>query len=166
MTFISYEGDKTGILVLHTPGHTPDELALWDEEEYMLYVGDTVYERSAIIFPREGDVVQWFASIDKMMTLVEKANRESQERGTKQRVLINAGHDTTAADAYDVLNEARTFMISVLMGKEERKWQGKVHGVVNVYYQRADKRFSLRCPLALLKNAQGRLAPAQVRPIA
>lgn len=30
--------------VLHTPGHTPDEVAIWDESEGMLYVGDTLYD--------------------------------------------------------------------------------------------------------------------------
>ena len=30
--------------ILHTPGHTPDEVAIWDESEGMLYVGDTLYD--------------------------------------------------------------------------------------------------------------------------
>ncbi|TCD60478.1 hypothetical protein EIP91_010026 [Steccherinum ochraceum] len=58
------------IHVLHTPGHTPDELALWDEGEHMLYVGDTLYEWVPIIFPREGSIVDWFKSVDALLALV------------------------------------------------------------------------------------------------
>ncbi|KAF8656818.1 hypothetical protein AX16_002367 [Volvariella volvacea WC 439] len=49
-----------GLTILHTPGHTPDELALYDAEERMLYVGDILYEHERIIFPNEGSVIDWF----------------------------------------------------------------------------------------------------------
>ncbi|KIM39766.1 hypothetical protein M413DRAFT_182628 [Hebeloma cylindrosporum] len=39
-----------GVTILHTPGHTPDEVALYDEAEMMLYVGDSLYEYEPIIF--------------------------------------------------------------------------------------------------------------------
>ncbi|CDO72467.1 hypothetical protein BN946_scf184980.g8 [Trametes cinnabarina] len=59
-----------GMTLLHTPGHTPDEVALWDEEEGMLYVGDTLYERAPIIFPSEGSIVKWLGTIDSLTALV------------------------------------------------------------------------------------------------
>ena len=59
-----------GVVVLHTPGHTPDELALWDESETMLYVGDTLYEWAHIIFPSEGSIVQWLQTVDGLIALV------------------------------------------------------------------------------------------------
>ncbi|KAF7327622.1 Metallo-hydrolase/oxidoreductase [Mycena kentingensis (nom. inval.)] len=47
------------VFILHTPGHTPDELAVYDATEKMLYVGDTLYEEDTIIFPNEGSIVDW-----------------------------------------------------------------------------------------------------------
>ncbi|KIJ67068.1 hypothetical protein HYDPIDRAFT_58724, partial [Hydnomerulius pinastri MD-312] len=60
-----------GVTVLHTPGHTPDELALWDAGESMLYVGDTLYEDDPIIFPEEGSLPTWFATMDELVALVK-----------------------------------------------------------------------------------------------
>ena len=62
------ESDRTalGIMVLHTPGHTPDSLAWYDEEEMHLSVGDSFYEEGedgmAIQFPKEGNLIEWGAS--------------------------------------------------------------------------------------------------------
>ena len=56
-----------GMQLLHTPGHTPDELALWDEAETMLYIGDTLYEWAPIIFPNEGSIVQWLETVDALL---------------------------------------------------------------------------------------------------
>ena len=55
-SLVTFNGKSTGLQILHTPGHTPDELALWDKKERMLYVGDTVYEWEPILFPLEGDI--------------------------------------------------------------------------------------------------------------
>jgi glyoxylase-like metal-dependent hydrolase (beta-lactamase superfamily II) len=41
------EGDKVGRLtVLHTPGHTPGSISLYDKEYRALLVGDTVISRN------------------------------------------------------------------------------------------------------------------------
>ncbi|KAH8107583.1 hypothetical protein DFH11DRAFT_1166580 [Phellopilus nigrolimitatus] len=45
--------------------------------EYILYVGDTVYEWKPVLFPPEGDLVVWFASMDFLVDFVYTANRES-----------------------------------------------------------------------------------------
>src|SRR3978361_530853 len=34
---VVYEGQDLGLQIFHTPGHTPDELALWDQEERVLF---------------------------------------------------------------------------------------------------------------------------------
>lgn len=47
---IAIDGDaKDGLVVLHTPGHTPDSLCLWLASERLLFVGDSVYPYAPII---------------------------------------------------------------------------------------------------------------------
>lgn len=49
--------------IIHTPGHTPDELAWYDSAEMHLSVGDSFYEEGEesmpIIFPGEGNLIEW-----------------------------------------------------------------------------------------------------------
>ncbi|KAH8107565.1 Metallo-hydrolase/oxidoreductase [Phellopilus nigrolimitatus] len=151
-TLISFEGASTGLRVLHTPGHTPDELALWDAGERMLYVGDTVYEWEPVLFPPEGDLVVWFASMDYLVDFVRAANREREDTG--RFVRINAGHDTSMGDALDVLLAGRAFVMDVLTGKERVKRRSEVDGVRLVYYAQRDGRFSLRLPEELVWDAR------------
>jgi glyoxylase-like metal-dependent hydrolase (beta-lactamase superfamily II) len=65
-----------GITILHTPGHTPDELAWYDHDEMFLYVGDSFYERGGegmdIIFPAEGNLVEWWFSMMKLKEFVRR----------------------------------------------------------------------------------------------
>lgn len=141
-------GQSTGLQVLHTPGHTPDELALWDADERMLYVGDTVYEWEPIIFPQEGDIVRWFASMDYLIDFV-------QDIGVP--VMINAGHDTSMVDALDVLQKGKSFLEDVISGKESIKKRTDVDGVIVVSYAQKGGRFSLRCPEKLVLDARERM---------
>ena len=43
------DGDDDHLIVLHTPGHTPDSLCLWLERDRILFCGDTIYPHAAII---------------------------------------------------------------------------------------------------------------------
>ena len=56
-----------GISIIHTPGHTPDELAWYDHDETHLSCGDSFYEEGEdgmpIIFPGEGNLVEWVFSM-------------------------------------------------------------------------------------------------------
>ncbi|KAG9314897.1 Metallo-hydrolase/oxidoreductase [Chiua virens] len=103
-----------GVTVLHTPGHTPDELALWDAKESMLYVGDTLYEDDPIIFPEEGSIPIWFSTIDKLLSFVRRQPNAGQ-------VQINCGHATAMKPAIDVLEAAKSFMDDVVSEKEPLK---------------------------------------------
>ena len=152
LAYIEHNSIDTGVQVLHTPGHTPDELALFDESERMLYVGDTLYEWSPIIFPREGDILKWFASVDFLLDLViRKQGGNSSARPIK----INSGHDTSMQDAYDVLSKARAFMVDVISGREVLKKRSVgIDGVVLVHYAQEGGRFSLVCPENLVKDAK------------
>ncbi|KDQ24663.1 hypothetical protein PLEOSDRAFT_1107591 [Pleurotus ostreatus PC15] len=65
---LSSDGKKTSITIMHTPGHTPDELAVYDGDEKMLYVGDTLYENAPIIFPKEGSIIDWMETVDELIS--------------------------------------------------------------------------------------------------
>lgn len=150
-SLVSFNGITTGLQVLHTPGHTPDELALWDEEDHMLYVGDTVYEHSPIIFPLEGDITVWMAS---MLLLIELVESKQAVDSPVLRTRINAGHDTSMGDALDVLSQGLKFVENVVAGREPAKKVTMVDGVKVIFCSREDRRFSLRCPEELVVRAR------------
>lgn len=144
------------VTVLHTPGHTPDELAVYDANEKMLYVGDTLYEYEPIIFPKEGSIVTWFESVDYLMAFVAEKSEMFQGRSGLQRreVLINAGHRTVMRPATEVLADSRVFLEEVVKGREPVKGRLKVRGEDNVVYEQQGGRFSLRCPERLVEEAR------------
>ena len=56
VTRLLHDGDRVhGMLVLHTPGHTPGHIALIDEATRSLFTGDLVYEENGELheIPRE-----------------------------------------------------------------------------------------------------------------
>ena len=140
-------GTRLGVKVLHTPGHTPDELALWDEEEAMLYVGDTLYEHEPIIFPNEGSIVDWFSTVDDLIAFAEL-------HSAKQPVQISCGHATAGKDAVEVLRATKKFMKNIVEEKEERKGRFLKRGLWHVEYRQEDGRFSLICPERLVEEAR------------
>lgn len=154
-----YPDTSLNITILHTPGHTPDELAIYDANEMMLYVGDSLYEYEPIIFPNEGSLLAWFESVDYLMTFVAERNKMTEERhGSRaQEVLINAGHRTAAQPAIEVLSSSKAFMDDVIGGREPVKGRMKVRGQDNIVYEQEGGRFSLRCPEQLIKEARRRI---------
>ncbi|KAH9481435.1 hypothetical protein JR316_0005961 [Psilocybe cubensis] len=157
---LSSDADKKplGMTILHTPGHTPDEIALYDEVEKMLYVGDSLYEWEPIIFPKEGSIATWFSSMDYLISFVEEKNsvlQGSDDKGqAPSEILINSGHCTARQPALDVLIKAKYFMEDVVAGKEEVKERGWSRGEATVMYGKTGDRFSLRCPERLVHEAQ------------
>lgn len=138
--------------LLHTPGHTPDELALYDTAEKMLYVGDSLYEHEDIIFPKEGSIIEWFTSMDYLIEFVNDENQNN--RNVMRDVLINSGHRTVIQPALEVLKGARGFMENVVQGMEVVKERLTVRGEATVVYRQKDGRFSLRCPKRLVEDAR------------
>src|ERR1700753_531411 len=100
-----------GLVVYQTPGHTPDELAIWDENEKVLFVGDTAYEWAPIIFPLEGSIPLYKQKLSKLLNLVREMNASyhSDDLTLKakaiDRVSLASGHITRDVDAEDFLNE-------------------------------------------------------------
>jgi len=143
------------VIILHTPGHTPDELALYDEVEMMLYVGDSLYEYEPIIFPKDGSIITWFTSMAYLISFVNKENNGRHHKGSGyNQVLINSGHRTVLRPALEVLSDAETFMDNVVDGMELVKERTTVQGEVTVTYEQEGGRFSLRCPERLVLDAR------------
>lgn len=144
----SSSGLSMGLTVLHTPGHTPDELALWDAGEKMLYAGDTLYEDDPIIFPTGGSLPVWFSTIDQLIELV-KTQPDSEN------VMINCGHATALRPALEVLRTCRKFMENVVSGEEPLKRRYLRRGTWCVEFKEDKGRFSLICPERLVLEAKG-----------
>jgi glyoxylase-like metal-dependent hydrolase (beta-lactamase superfamily II) len=107
-----------GITILHTPGHTPDELAWYDHEEMHLYVGDSLYEPGPVDdmpveWPPDGNLIDWSFSMRKLLQFVRSENARAAEVADHDedngwtvvsgRVKLGAGHQTAAVDAEDIL---------------------------------------------------------------
>jgi glyoxylase-like metal-dependent hydrolase (beta-lactamase superfamily II) len=111
-----------GITILHTPGHTPDELAWYDHAEMHLYVGDSLYEPGGvddmpIEWPSDGNLIDWSYSMQKLLQFVRTENQRAKSETTiggddhdteewthvSRRVKLGAGHQTAAVDAEEIL---------------------------------------------------------------
>ena len=146
------ESIPLGVTLLHTPGHVPDELALWDASEQMLYVGDTLYEHAHIIFPNEGSIVHWFTSVDMLISLVRPF----------PEARISCGHVTAGRPALEVLSAARGFMGDVVEGREKVRARFEKRGEVCVEYVQEGGVYSLACPERLVEEAKK--APLEAEP--
>ncbi|KAF5367432.1 hypothetical protein D9758_003676 [Tetrapyrgos nigripes] len=144
----SPDHDKTllDVQILHTPGHTPDEIALYDTTNNLLYVGDTLYEDAPIIFPKEGSIVVWLASMDFLISFVQSI--------PNGQVLLNAGHCTVNKPALDMLQSAKGFIVDVVEGKEKVVKRTMKRGEGTVEYRQMGGRFSLICPEKLVLDAR------------
>ncbi|KAI6096488.1 Metallo-hydrolase oxidoreductase [Pisolithus croceorrhizus] len=143
---VSVNKVSLGVTVLHTPGHTPDELALWDANESMLYVGDTLYEDDPIIFPEEGNLPDWFATVDNLVAFVRK-------QPDPDTVRINCGHAMAMKPVIEVLRATKEFMKDVISGTEPPRRRFQTRGQWVVEYKQRSGRFSLICPGRLVSEA-------------
>ena len=140
------------VTTLHTPGHTPDSLSWFDDEERALYVGDSLYEASApILFPSEGNLADWWRSVDLLIAFVVEKNEVQSEK----RVTLSAGHVTVGVDALGCLIEAKEFMKRVLRDEVSFEEQPLKRGEPFGQWQE-DGRFSLGAPLRVIH--EGRLS--------
>ncbi len=70
------EGDQVQVgddvlTILHTPGHSPDHLAFWQESTRTIFTGDLVVQGSSVMihWSRGGDLGQYMASLERLLTL-------------------------------------------------------------------------------------------------
>ncbi|KAI5367106.1 Putative metallo-beta-lactamase, ribonuclease Z/Hydroxyacylglutathione hydrolase [Septoria linicola] len=127
-----------GITFVQQPGHTPDSLAWYDHDEMWLYVGDTLYEAgvedspgASIVLPPQGNLIEWVASMRKLLVLVRSENAKAERRAESaelgmevsdweivpRRVKLAAGHVTSAADAEEILKKTDQFFYQILQKK-------------------------------------------------
>lgn len=133
-----------GMTMIHTPGHTPDELAWYDHEEMHLYVGDSLYEEGTdvmpIIFPGDGNLIEWAFSMRKLQYMVRGENARAASKSSNEdedgwcqvsrRVKLAAGHQTHSADAEEFLDKVARFWWDTLAGRvpvvKKECWLGEV----------------------------------------
>ncbi|CAJ2509647.1 Uu.00g146730.m01.CDS01 [Anthostomella pinea] len=171
-----------GMTVLHTPGHTPDELAWYDHEEMHLYVGDSFYREGEdglpIIFPVKGSLIEWVFSMQKLAVFVRGENAraasvvatseqttESDEddwvhipQPTKaRRVLVSCAHQTYAVDSADVLAELEAFSFQCFIGKVPVVDSQTLRGeTFDTWREKGDDRtpMSIQAPRRLMEEAR------------
>ncbi|KAJ5995848.1 hypothetical protein N7481_002825 [Penicillium waksmanii] len=126
-------GHDLHLTVYHIPGHTPDEIAIWDSHERILFVGDSMYQHAPIFLFETQSVIRYSESIGKMRQLVRRFNAE-----TEQRAKISCSHITSSIDAADFLAEVDAFLYEVVTGQVERKGSSDMSGHPRDSYSRKD----------------------------
>ncbi|KAJ5921776.1 hypothetical protein N7516_009479 [Penicillium verrucosum] len=126
-------GHDLGLTVYHTPGHTPDEVAIWDSHERILFVGDSIYQHAPIFLFETQSVIRYSESIGKMRQLIRRFNAE-----TEQRAKISCSHITPSIDAANFLAEVDAFLYKVVTGQVERKGSLDMSGHPRDSYSRKD----------------------------
>ena len=59
------------LIVLHTPGHSPDHIALWHEASRTVFTGDLVTAGSSVMIEasKGGDLRRYLAALERILTL-------------------------------------------------------------------------------------------------
>jgi glyoxylase-like metal-dependent hydrolase (beta-lactamase superfamily II) len=161
------------VITLHTPGHTPDSLSWYDMEERALYVGDSFYTQestdtrnapwgpenpAAILFPNEGDLFDWWRSIDKLAAFVEGKNIEGE-----RPITLSAGHVTTSVDAATCLKDVKKFMAKVLRDEAHFEEQPAKRGMRFGHWTEKKMEnmvtgsFSLGAPLRVIREGKEKI---------
>lgn len=167
------DGQKLDVTVLHTPGHTPDELAWYDHHERSLYVGDSLHERGPrdqpITFPKEGDWGDYMASLAKLLRFVKHENEYmladslndyNQEYGVCRRVQLCCGHSTVQADGEELLEQVFTLFERILMAKVPVQRSDTDRGeIYDTWMDHGgdEVRFAVRAPRRLAEEARKQL---------
>jgi len=63
--------DEGDLLVLHTPGHSPDHLTLWHADSRTLFVGDMLVQGGTVVIPAShgGSLADYLKSLGRMLLL-------------------------------------------------------------------------------------------------
>jgi glyoxylase-like metal-dependent hydrolase (beta-lactamase superfamily II) len=164
------DGGETGmelpIIILHTPGHTPDSLTWFDTEERVLYVGDSFYGQTSpdsetapwgpegsapILFPNEGNLADWWESVDKLLQFVAEQNHISTATPSSN-VKLSAGHVTANEDAETILVDVKRFMTKILRNEAKFEEMPTKRGEKFGMWTEEGGRFSLGAPVRVVEE--------------
>ncbi|KAF2103850.1 hypothetical protein NA57DRAFT_70058 [Rhizodiscina lignyota] len=161
-----------GITFLHTPGHTPDSLAWWDEDERWLYVGDSFYERQKedmpIIFPAEGNLLHFFHSMQHLLIFVRSENAAEERRTAERereskhdfevlsrRIKVGCAHQTAGEDAEEMIMATLRLIMAIVAGKvpviSSKMQRGEP---VDLWRESKKARFSVLGPRRLIEDVR------------
>jgi glyoxylase-like metal-dependent hydrolase (beta-lactamase superfamily II) len=130
-------GHRT-VVVIATPGHTPDAIALIDRENGLLFTGDTYYPATIWLYRPETDLMAYIASVKKLVALAPQV-----------RTVLGA-HNIPVADPA-VLAKLQDAIQTVVDGKAKPK---SVNGD-EAAYQVGEFSFRMRNPLPALNSTPG-----------
>jgi glyoxylase-like metal-dependent hydrolase (beta-lactamase superfamily II) len=170
------------IRTLHIPGHTPDSLAWYDIDEHHLYVGDTFYSRkvvpgslgddpslpeqdAAIIFPNEGNWIDYLLSLDLIIDFVQYQNKDlvrkwnEVHRGSTKssvpRVKVGCGHVTANGDAEVMAKEVKDLFWGIVLGKVKLVKTETKRGVpFDTWMEDKDSNYIVSAPRRLVEEAR------------
>ncbi|KAK9460252.1 beta-lactamase-like protein [Lipomyces oligophaga] len=71
-----FKGVDLGIEALLTPGHTPDEIALYDVNEHVLFAGDSIYEGIPVYIIDTSNMMDYIKSMDFLLEYIKAKNIE------------------------------------------------------------------------------------------
>jgi endoribonuclease LACTB2 len=88
------ELDSEGLEVLHTPGHSPDHLALWHRPTAIVFAGDLVVEGGSVMIDSSGggDMRQYLASLERLRALRPKVMLPAHGREVADPPAVLAAH--------------------------------------------------------------------------
>lgn len=109
---------------MQTPGHTPDSLALYDEHEHWIYVGDTLYahikvqpwgetQDVPIILVAQSHWPDYVASLQKLHDFVDA---KQQHLDPKIKVRLSSGHATSGVPAKSFIKKCIAFIDRIRAG--------------------------------------------------
>jgi glyoxylase-like metal-dependent hydrolase (beta-lactamase superfamily II) len=127
---LNHNGQPLGLRIIHTPGHTPDSMAIYDEVERWLYVGDTCYQRFAtmpwgeeanaqgipIILPLQGNWQDFMRSLTTLRDFVTQEEASLGEGPTRKQIQLAAGHTTSQTPAASFLRRLIAFCEGIVTG--------------------------------------------------
>ena len=154
---ITYNSVSLNIQILHTPGHTPDELAWYDSTERYLYVGDTFYElrspfvSTPIMFPLEGDWVSYMHSLGVLSGFIKEQNNNA----SAPRLKIGCAHITFSVDAADIVEEVQALFVRIIQGKVPVISSTEERGeICDLWMESPAAKYSVQAPRRLAELAR------------
>ncbi|KAK9465074.1 beta-lactamase-like protein [Lipomyces arxii] len=109
---LTFNGVDLHLESLLTPGHTPDEIALYDSEEHVIYAGDSLYEVLPIYIIETSNMIEYIGSMETLLKFVREKNE-----ATGKRLITYSGHITDNVDTENLIVETIACFWDTLKGK-------------------------------------------------